>query len=149
MPEVVSSRAAVLAVLAGAEQDRERAAPAADPAQTMDGCRAGEDEQQDEGEQQSEETQDSQEAQEQESSEEQRGALADVQALMSVLEGHGNAVMNRLGAQLVDGQARMARVLQARRTARGARRSRPTDRMRASRRIQGFWKLDSTNSSSP
>lgn len=51
---------------------------------------------------------------------EQRAALARVQALMSLLEGHGNAVMNRLGAQLVDGQARMARVLQARRNARGA-----------------------------
>ena len=53
-------------------------------------------------------------------SDEQRGALAQVQALMSLLEGHGNAVMNRLGAELVDGQERMARVLQARRTARGA-----------------------------
>lgn len=51
---------------------------------------------------------------------EQRVALARVQALMSLLEGHGNAVMNRLGAQLVDGQPRMARVLQARRNARGA-----------------------------
>jgi putative hydrolase len=39
---------------------------------------------------------------------------------MSLLEGHGNAVMNRLGADLVEGQARMARVLQARRNARGA-----------------------------
>ena len=39
---------------------------------------------------------------------------------MSLLEGHGNAVMNRLGAELVDGQERMARVLQARRNARGA-----------------------------
>ena len=51
---------------------------------------------------------------------EQRETLARVQALMSLLEGHGNAVMNRLGAELVDGQARMARVLQARRNARGA-----------------------------
>lgn len=51
---------------------------------------------------------------------EQRETLARVQALMSLLEGHGNAVMNRLGAQLVDGQERMARVLQARRAARGA-----------------------------
>ena len=51
---------------------------------------------------------------------EQRETLAKVQALMSLLEGHGNAVMNRLGAELVDGQARMARVLQARRNARGA-----------------------------
>ena len=51
---------------------------------------------------------------------EQRETLAKVQALMSLLEGHGNAVMNRLGAELVDGQERMARVLQARRNARGA-----------------------------
>jgi coenzyme F420 biosynthesis associated uncharacterized protein len=51
---------------------------------------------------------------------EQRETLAKVQALMSLLEGHGNAVMNRLGADLVDGQARMAHVLQARRNARGA-----------------------------
>lgn len=46
---------------------------------------------------------------------EQRGVLDQVQALMSLLEGHGNAVMNRLGAQYVAGQERMARVLQARR----------------------------------
>ena len=51
---------------------------------------------------------------------EQRETLSRVQALMSLLEGHGNAVMNRLGADLVDGQERMARVLQARRNARGA-----------------------------
>jgi coenzyme F420 biosynthesis associated uncharacterized protein len=51
---------------------------------------------------------------------EQRETLSKVQALMSLLEGHGNAVMNRLGAELVDGQERMARVLHARRTARGA-----------------------------
>ena len=53
---------------------------------------------------------------------EQRETLGRVQALMSLLEGHGNAVMNRLGAELVDGQARMARVLQAR--AQRARRDR-------------------------
>ena len=53
-------------------------------------------------------------------SDEQRAALARIQALMSLLEGHGNAVMNRLGVELVDGQARMASVLQARRNARGA-----------------------------
>jgi coenzyme F420 biosynthesis associated uncharacterized protein len=46
---------------------------------------------------------------------EQRGALARVQALMSLLEGHGNRVMNQLGREHVAGQARMARVLQARR----------------------------------
>ena len=50
---------------------------------------------------------------------EQRGALARVQALMSLLEGHGNSVMNRIGREHVSGQARMARVLHARRQARG------------------------------
>jgi coenzyme F420 biosynthesis associated uncharacterized protein len=53
-------------------------------------------------------------------SEEQRGALANVQALMSLVEGHGNAVMNRLGREHVAGQARMARVLHARRQSTGA-----------------------------
>jgi coenzyme F420 biosynthesis associated uncharacterized protein len=52
-------------------------------------------------------------------SEEQRGALAGVQALMSLLEGHGNSVMNKLGREHVAGQARMARVLQARRQSSG------------------------------
>ena len=51
--------------------------------------------------------------------EEQRGALAGVQALMSLLEGHGNSVMNHLGRDHVSGQARMARVLQSRRQATG------------------------------
>jgi len=52
-------------------------------------------------------------------SDEQRGALAEVQALMSLLEGHGNSVMNKLGKEHVAGQARMARVLQARRQSGG------------------------------
>ena len=52
-------------------------------------------------------------------SDEQRGALARVQALMSLLEGHGNSVMNKLGREHVAGQARMARVLQARRQSAG------------------------------
>ncbi len=38
---------------------------------------------------------------------------------MSLLEGHGNAVMNQLGREHVAGQARMARVLQARRQSTG------------------------------
>jgi coenzyme F420 biosynthesis associated uncharacterized protein len=50
---------------------------------------------------------------------EQRGALARVQSLMSLLEGHGNRVMNTLGREHVAGQARMARVLQARRQTAG------------------------------
>lgn len=52
-------------------------------------------------------------------SQEQRGVLAQVQALMSLLEGHGNSVMNALGKAHVAGQERMARVLQARRRSRG------------------------------
>lgn len=51
---------------------------------------------------------------------EHRGVLSQVQALMSVLEGHGNRVMNELGRVHVDGQARMANVLHARRRTQGA-----------------------------
>ena len=50
---------------------------------------------------------------------EHRGAIAKVQALMSVLEGHGNRVMNELGREHVAGQERMARVLQSRRRSQG------------------------------
>jgi len=52
-------------------------------------------------------------------SQQQRGVLAQVQALMSLLEGHGNSVMNSLGRAHVAGHERMARVLQARRRSRG------------------------------
>jgi coenzyme F420 biosynthesis associated uncharacterized protein len=50
---------------------------------------------------------------------EHRGTLAQIQALMSVLEGHGNRVMNELGRAHVAGQDRMARVLQSRRRSSG------------------------------
>jgi coenzyme F420 biosynthesis associated uncharacterized protein len=46
---------------------------------------------------------------------EQRGVLGQVQALMSVLEGHGNVVMDELGKEHVAGQERMSRVLSQRR----------------------------------
>jgi coenzyme F420 biosynthesis associated uncharacterized protein len=50
---------------------------------------------------------------------EHRDVLTRVQALMSVLEGHGNRVMNELGRVHVAGQDRMARVLRARRRTNG------------------------------
>jgi putative hydrolase len=50
---------------------------------------------------------------------EQRALLDEVQALMSLLEGHGNFVMSDLGRRHVAGEERMARVLQARRQAGG------------------------------
>jgi coenzyme F420 biosynthesis associated uncharacterized protein len=50
---------------------------------------------------------------------EHRVTLAQIQALMSVLEGHGNRVMNELGRVHVAGQDRMARVLQSRRRSQG------------------------------
>jgi coenzyme F420 biosynthesis associated uncharacterized protein len=46
---------------------------------------------------------------------EQRDVLGQVQALMSLLEGHGNVVMTDLGQRHVAGEERMARVLHTRR----------------------------------
>ena len=46
---------------------------------------------------------------------EQRGVLGRVQSLMSVLEGHGNVVMDDVGRDHVAGQERMSRVLSQRR----------------------------------
>ena len=45
-----------------------------------------------------------------------------VQGLMSLLEGHGNYVMNELGSRHVNGADRMARVLHTRRQQRGINR---------------------------
>jgi coenzyme F420 biosynthesis associated uncharacterized protein len=50
---------------------------------------------------------------------EQQEILARVQALMSLLEGHGNYVMNELGRAHVNGADRMARVLHSRRQQKG------------------------------
>lgn len=49
----------------------------------------------------------------------EHATLDRVQALMTVLEGHGHAVMNRLGARLLVSQPRMASILDARQS--GAR----------------------------
>jgi len=50
---------------------------------------------------------------------EQRAVLLKIQALMSLLEGHGNAVMNAVGREYVAGQERMPLTLAARRQSGG------------------------------
>jgi coenzyme F420 biosynthesis associated uncharacterized protein len=48
-------------------------------------------------------------------SEEQRAALDQVQALMAVVEGHGNYVMDSVGAQVIPSYARMRSIFEGRR----------------------------------
>lgn len=55
-------------------------------------------------------------------SDEQRAVIEQVQALMSLLEGHGNVVMDRLGSAHVTGVERMSAVLKARRETGGVSR---------------------------